>query len=177
MKKRGDECRCIRCREIKGLAPLGKPEISVLEYQASSGTEHFISINDDRDKLIGFCRLRTPSSSAKHFKDSSLLREIHVYGHSVHIGKKGAGSSVQHRGYGKQLMKKAEEITLAHGLSKIAVISGVGVRDYFRKLGYELVGTYMIKKLQIQSKISVFAKKAYFSHHLGYWCYPSHELR
>jgi elongator complex protein 3 len=32
--------------------------------------------------------------------------------------------------------------------NKIAVISGIGVRSYYRKLGYRLSNTYMIKKIK-----------------------------
>jgi len=76
---------------------------------------------------------------------SALIRELHVYGSSVKIGEKGKG--IQHRGFGKKLLEKAEEICKKNNIKKIIVISGVGVREYYRKLGYKKEGVYMVKKL------------------------------
>ena len=100
------------------------------------------------DTLLGFTRLRFPSQCLHPAitPTSALIRELHVYGSTVSIGTQDAGK-VQHRGFGKQLMAKAEEIAKAHGKNKIIVISGVGVRGYYRKLGYEREGPYMVKKL------------------------------
>jgi len=75
---------------------------------------------------------------------SALVRELHVYGAAVQIGKKG---SVQHKGLGKKLLKKAEDIATSKGKNKIVVISGIGVREYYRKLGYKKQGVYMVKNL------------------------------
>ena len=77
-------------------------------------------------------------------KDAAFVRELHVYGQLVQIGKKNE-LATQHKGLGKRLMKKAEEIANKNNSKKIAVISGVGVRGYYQKLGYEKVGTYMVK--------------------------------
>ena len=74
-----------------------------------------------------------------------MVRELHVYGQALNLGK--GGEESQHRGLGKLLMKKAEEITKEKGFNKLRVISGVGVREYYRKLGYELEGAYMVKEL------------------------------
>ena len=68
-----------------------------------------------------------------------------MYGQAVPIGKKG---KIQHQGIGRNLMKKAEEIVNSKGYEKIAVISGVGVRPYYKKLGYKLQGQYMIKNFK-----------------------------
>ena len=77
-----------------------------------------------------------------------MIRELHVYGEAVAIGDKGAEGTIQHKGYGIKLMKKAEEIAKQHGKGKIVVISGIGVREYFRrKLDYALEGPYMIKNI------------------------------
>lgn len=77
-------------------------------------------------------------------KNCAFIRELHVYGQLVKIGKKDVLAS-QHKGLGKQLMAAAEKIAKDHGFKKVAVISGVGVRGYYRKLGYRKVGTYMVK--------------------------------
>jgi len=53
----------------------------------------------------------------------------------------------QHRGLGKLLMAKAEELAKQAGYKKIAVISSIGTRDYYRKLGYTRQGLYLVKDL------------------------------
>ncbi len=126
----GIKCRCIRCREIK-TGEVNNPEIKEYHYIASGGDEYFISA-EENDKIIGFCRLRI-------FEETAFIRELHVYGAAERMGEKGKS---QHRGFGKKLMEKAEEV--AKG-KKIKVISGVGVREYYRKLGYKKEGTYMAK--------------------------------
>jgi elongator complex protein 3 len=135
MVKKGIKCRCIRCREIKN-REIKNPQMKMMEYSASGGKEYFISVEDE-DYLIGFCRLRVAD-------DVAFVRELHVYGAAEQIGEKG---QVQHRGFGKQLMKKAEEIAKNKRVKKIKVISGVGVREYYRKLGYKREGSYMLKKI------------------------------
>lgn len=140
-------CRCIRCREPKG-KKVNWPavEIKVQEYAASKGKEFFISAEDSgQDILIGFCRLRFPSQYLRPeiIPGSALIRELHVYGTATAIGEEGA---VQHRGWGRTLMKKAEEIARAQGKKKMVVISGVGVREYYRQLGYKNEGMYMVKE-------------------------------
>jgi len=100
--------------------------------------------------LIGFCRLRIDSNPGggfiKELSDCSLIREVHVYGHSLGVGS--TGNSSQHRGYGQLLVKTAEEIAIANNYKKVAVIAGVGTREYYKnKCGYHLEGTYMIKNL------------------------------
>ncbi len=135
MDKKGITCRCIRCREIQN-REIKNPELKVLEYDASGGKEYFISI-EENDFIIGFCRLRIADGTA-------FVRELHVYGSAEEIGEKG---QTQHRGFGKQLMKKAEEIAKKNKVKKIKVISGVGVREYYRKLGYKKEKEYMVKKV------------------------------
>ncbi|MBN2457988.1 tRNA uridine(34) 5-carboxymethylaminomethyl modification radical SAM/GNAT enzyme Elp3 [Candidatus Woesearchaeota archaeon] len=148
-------CRCIRCREAghvyktKGLRP-GKVDIIVREYDASSGKEFFISVEDkEQDILLGFCRLRLPGQTLRPeiTKASALVRELHVYGDLAEFGKKAKGHDIQHRGYGKRLLKKAEAIAKENSKKKVVVISGVGVRDYYRKQGYRREGPYMVKSI------------------------------
>ena len=80
--------------------------------------------------------------------DSALIREVHTYGTMVQTTE--SFTSTQNTGLGKSMITKAEQIALNHGYSKIAVISGVGARNYYRKLGYEISGKYgyMTKKLR-----------------------------
>ena len=123
-------------------------QLKVLEYTASRGKEFFISVEDvSQDILVGFLRLRFPSQYLLPgiTSESALVRELHVYGTSTGLGEKG---EVQHRGWGKKLIKKAEELAAAHGKNKLVVISGVGVREYYKKLGYRLESFYMVKYLK-----------------------------
>ncbi|TKJ17645.1 tRNA uridine(34) 5-carboxymethylaminomethyl modification radical SAM/GNAT enzyme Elp3 [Candidatus Woesearchaeota archaeon B3_Woes] len=148
LKKKKIKCRCIRCREIgrfKGKMDDKKIKIKTEHYKASKGNEFFISA-EYKDYIVGFCRLRFPSQSLvkEITKDSALIRELHVYGSMVGVGKKG---EVQHKGVGRLLVKKAENIAKTYYKNKVVVISGVGVRNYYRKLGYKKEGPYMVKSL------------------------------
>lgn len=143
------KCRDIRAREPKGKAiAWDKVEIKVMEYQASQGKEFFISAEDaEQDIIIGFCRLRFPFEFLRSeiTPVSALVRELHIYGTATAIGDEGL---VQHKGWGKKLMQKAEEIAKENGKNKMVVISGVGVREYYQeKLGYAKEGPYMVKYL------------------------------
>ncbi len=146
--EKGIRCRCIRCREaVRRKAE--KPEIVVREYEASGGREFFISVEDlKNDSLIGLCRLRFPSQLLRNeiTEKTAIVRELHVYSKAIAIGEK-SGSSEQHKGYGRKLMEKAEEIAIKNGKEKMIVIAGIGAREYFRKLGYERAGPYMGKKI------------------------------
>ncbi|MBI2134618.1 tRNA uridine(34) 5-carboxymethylaminomethyl modification radical SAM/GNAT enzyme Elp3 [Candidatus Woesearchaeota archaeon] len=126
-------------------------KIKITEYEASNGKEFFIAAEDEKnDILFGYCRLRFPSEFLRPeiTKNSALVRELHVYSAAVEIGKT-SDDSFQHRGIGRQLLKKAEEIAKNNNKDKMVVISGIGTREYFRKFNYELEGPYMVKKWQI----------------------------
>jgi elongator complex protein 3 len=155
MEKRGLFCHCIRCREVReNYDPKEKIYLFREDYEASGGKEIFLSFeNKERRKLFSYLRLRIPSQifeRKKHFipilNDSAIIREIQTFGEMVPIGIK--KFAPQHQGLGKKLVKEAEKITKKEfNLKKIAVISGVGVRDYWRKLRYKLRETYMIRKI------------------------------
>lgn len=154
MKKRGQRCECIRCREPRGQQiNIDEIELFVEEYDASAGKEIFLSYETrDRKTIYAFLRLRFPSqlfSGEKHFlpvlEDAALIREVHTYGKLIAPGKQ--SNAVQHIGLGKRLMAEAEARVQAFGVRKLAVISGVGVREYYRKLGYALEDEYMVKTL------------------------------
>ncbi|MBI2558813.1 tRNA uridine(34) 5-carboxymethylaminomethyl modification radical SAM/GNAT enzyme Elp3 [Candidatus Woesearchaeota archaeon] len=156
-KEKRIKCRCTRCREA-GLNSIQNKNINlenlkikVMEYEASKGKEFFISAEDiENDVIFGYCRLRFPSQSLRQeiTKDSALIREIHVYSAAVQIGKK-SDDSFQHRGIGKKLMTKAEETAKQHGKNKMVVLAGIGAKEYFKKLDYELEGVYVVKDLRI----------------------------
>ncbi len=155
-----------------------KPKLFIKTYTTYGGTEYFLTFEDPkRIAVYGFLRLRIPVNNFKwsrskqknpgivtsllstlrysklfdlmpEIRDAAFVRELHVYGSLVGIGKHSAKDS-QHKGLGKKLMKKAECITKENGFEKLAVISGVGVRGYYRKLGYRKIGTYMVKRLTV----------------------------
>ena len=154
-KKNNWRCRCVRCREIRNDIYDPKDfEFTKTEYETTTGKEIFLSYENEKDnKLAAFLRLRLPSGVDEGFyngelevlKGSALVRELHTYGQLKHIHEKGDQS--QHVGLGRSLMNEAEIIARKAGYKKIAVISGVGVREYYRKLGYKLEGSYMVKYL------------------------------
>ncbi|KAG6619393.1 putative elongator complex protein [Phytophthora cinnamomi] len=178
MIARGTPCKCIRCREVKtDDAAIATAECVVREYEANEGSEYFISFETpDRSKICGFARLRLSQSAGggvfPELEDAALIRELHVYGQLVAAiakSKKAAvnaaasdaeGSHAQHTGFGTQLMMKAEEIARAHGYKKMAVIAGVGVRNFYRRLGFEVEGEgeLMIKHLEDLPPSSVWSK-------------------
>jgi elongator complex protein 3 len=150
MKKQGKKCRCIRCREI-GFVIRDKQfpridnnlKLNVIEYMASHGKEYFLEIINNQDTIFGLVRLRIPKKSKE-----LLVRELHVYGQALEIGKKEKGKT-QHQGLGKELMNEAEKIAKKEKCKKIKVISGVGVREYYKNIDYELDKNkiYMVKNL------------------------------
>ena len=147
-------CKCIRCREIKGyqVSP-SDIRLNVEKYRASGGDEYHISFDTccDKNYLVGFLRLRLAGEASSEavlpsIKGCALIRELHIYSNISDVGNNIEGS-LQHKGYGKQLVAKAEEIARDNGYRKVAIISGTGVRGYYRRLGYQLVDTYMLKDI------------------------------
>ena len=159
-KKRGFVQREIRAREVRGaVINPADYELSVIEYETGSGKEVFLSFDDDKEnRLAAFLRLRLPSASAgrplnfefkaeelKPLRGAAIVRELHTYGKLIPLDEKGTQS--QHMGFGRRLLQEAEKRAKAAGFGKVAIISGVGAREYYRKNGYELEGTYMVKKI------------------------------
>jgi len=145
-------CSCIRCREVRADYDIKEKIIlDRIDYPASDGKEIFLQfVSQDKSKLFAMLRLRVPSEDVfiPALKNSSIIREVHTYGKLAQISQKST-SSPQHIGLGKKLIQEAEKITRKEfGLKKIVVISGIGVRDYYRKLGYTLTETYLAKKLK-----------------------------
>ena len=157
-KKEGWRCHCIRCREVKeNYDPKEKLHLYRQDYESSDGKEIFLSYESkNRERLYSLLRLRIPSQIFKkrgHFlpvlQDSAIIREVHTYGQLEPLSKGGRTSlfSPQHKGLGKKLIREAERIVKEEfWLDKISVISGVGVRNYYKKLCYNLKDSYMVKK-------------------------------
>ena len=140
----GVKCKCIRCREVKRrIENVVSYNLKVIMYKASDADEYFIQAVDKKNKLFGFCRLRL-SVNAVFGSQAAFIRELHVYGELV---PRGAKKKIQHSGIGKKLLTEAEKIAKIKNYERIAIISGVGVRNYYRRQGYRLYKTYLIKKL------------------------------
>jgi len=157
MEELGTKCRDVRTREvgIREIHKKGRPEEIELirrDYTANGGWETFLSYEDvEQDILVGLLRLRKCSDETYRpeltGQPTSIVRELHVYGSVVPVTELDP-AKFQHQGFGTLLMEEAERIAFyEHDSTKIAVISGVGTRNYYRKLGYELEGPYMIKNL------------------------------
>ncbi|MDO5862327.1 MAG: GNAT family N-acetyltransferase, partial [Thermoplasmata archaeon] len=141
MRSMGTPCRCIRCREAGRAEDIVDPdaaELKDLVYEASGGTEHFISI-ESGDRIIGYVRLRLDSNP------EATIRELKVFGHPASIGED--DGDWQHRGFGRRLVAEAERLATENGRSRIRVTSGVGVREYYRSLGYSEDLPYTAKDL------------------------------
>lgn len=142
LQQRGVKCNCIRCRESKETTYVKDFKINIQKYEAADGLEYFISADSQDDKtLYGFCRLRLSNTS---LIAPAIIRELHVYGELMPVGRE---QKTQHRGLGKLLLLEAEKIVIKSGIKKVAIISGVGVRGYYRKTGYKLKDSYMTKSL------------------------------
>lgn len=155
MAEAGKRCSCIRCREIgravhlRGIKPDEKStRLNDLELRAAGATEHFLTFDEEaHDLLVGLLRLR--------LGEVARVRELHVYGWEVAVGTRSSAEDLrapsatafQHKGYGTRLLAEAERIAREAGYPELAVTSGVGVREYYRKLGYSLKGPYMAKQL------------------------------
>ena len=166
MKARGMSCRCIRCREVGLNSYSNKKSLGanlvVRKYNGNSGVEYFLSFESDDEKLIyGFCRLRISDRAGvgvfPELVGAALVRELHVYGQLIptYTDDRTKMPQTQHVGFGKKLMKEAEKIAKSHGKAKIAVIAGIGTRNYYRKLGYHLHkgdGGFLLKSLSSKAE-------------------------
>jgi elongator complex protein 3 len=130
---------------------VGVPRLSRLDYQASGSSEIFLSFEDERQTLFGLLRLRIepePIVSLGSRSPLAIVRELHVFGSEVSLGKRGE-NTLQHRGLGKTLLAEAERIAATEfGTELIAVLSGVGARQYYADLGYSYSSGYMTKNLE-----------------------------
>lgn len=153
MAERRLQCSCVRCREYghrrRGGWTIDEPALRRLDYEASGGREIFLSFEDDWGTLFGLLRLRIQDDAPPSVGSGrvGLVRELHVYGVEVPLGESDP-TSAQHRGLGRGLLGAAEDIARDEfGISRVAVLSGVGAREYYERAGYELNHGYMVKNL------------------------------
>jgi len=161
MEHSGARCRCIRCREYGHRAntgwPVGEPRLARMDYEASGGREVFLSYEDEHETLFGLLRLRVQSAAlpssvegnaVRHPLQQAVVRELHVYGPEVPLRHRETDAA-QHKGLGKALLREAERVARDEaGARELAVLSGVGAREYYRsESGYHLRGDYMVRCL------------------------------
>ena len=136
--RRGLEARDIRAREVRDreVAPDGL-ELRELRYSTSVGEERFLQYVTPDDQLAAFLRLSLPGDSVQipEIATSAMIREVHVYGRLVALGERRAGRS-QHLGLGARLIEHAAGLAAEAGFTDLAVISAVGTRAYYRRLGF-----------------------------------------
>ncbi|MGM0510289.1 MAG: tRNA uridine(34) 5-carboxymethylaminomethyl modification radical SAM/GNAT enzyme Elp3 [Thermoplasmatota archaeon] len=142
MHEKGLSCDCIRCREVgHSEEDVDRSNIGLtkIEYEASGGIEHFLELGEN-GIIVGYARLRT---SDEHIP---ILRELKVVGNMTPVSETGQKNGFQHTGFGRSLVKECEQISRQFDDS-LKVISGIGAREYYRKLGYKLDEPYMVKLL------------------------------
>jgi len=158
LHNQGVKCKCIRCREARK-AKITEKNIKLVKrvYKAGQGYEYFLSFESKNNKkLYAFVRLRLPFKTRNQGvhvlarqlpfgSSTAIIRELHTYGELIPIGSK--KKAVQHVGLGKRLMLEAEKLAKKKGYREIAVISGIGVREYYRRMWYKLDKTYVVKEL------------------------------
>jgi ELP3 family radical SAM enzyme/protein acetyltransferase len=143
----------------------------VRSYRASRGTEYFISFETyDQKAIYGFLRIRIPD---KFYKDQidyydtlnnkGLIRELHVYGSVQKVNSKYMTNNVQHTGFGKKLLQRAEQIAFLSGMNGTVIISGIGVREYYEKRGYYLENNYMVKDFMIYTILRYIVNNIIYS--------------
>ncbi len=149
LREAGAPCRCIRCREIRrDPLPARALELRDLPYASDATTEHFLSYetDDGSDRLAAFLRLSLPRPDQPHpfpeLAGAAMIREVHVYGPALNPGDDSRGEA-QHTGLGAALIDRARAIARAAGYSRLAVISAVGTRAYYGRLGFAPDGLYM----------------------------------
>lgn len=152
LHKRGKACQCVRCREVRtNKVDVNSLRLDDLVYTPAYAEEHFLSYVTPEDKIAGYLRLSLPDTQAPKLpmpdlENAALVREVHVYGQSLAVGQEQAGAA-QHIGLGTALLKKASEIALAKGYSKLAVIAAIGTRKYYESRGFERGELYLVKDL------------------------------
>ena len=155
LARRGEQCGCIRCREVRGHTPDShRLRLDDHVYPAGAADEHFLSFVTPDDRLAAYLRLSLPSPESPplglaDLQGAALVRELHVYGEALDLGEEDA-DAIQHAGLGRQLMSQAEVLAAGAGYARLAVISALGTRGYYGRLGYRLGENYMLKALPVE---------------------------
>jgi elongator complex protein 3 len=156
-RQKGIFCKDIRTREVRDKkCDYSTAKLCVEKYRGSEGDEYFISFEDEKETtLYGFLRLRLCEDTGlcgkdvcfEELRNCALIRELHVYGKVIAVSNISSDVSSQHIGFGTRLLEIAEKMAKDNGYDKIAVISGVGVREYYRKRGYRDGEYFLLKNI------------------------------
>lgn len=150
--RRGQRCRCVRCREVRGQAV--QAEDLVLQdfsYPAGWAEEHFLQFVTPEDRLAGYLRLSLPGPQSldlgmADLQGAALVREVHVYGQALAVGAEQPGAA-QHAGLGRRLIEAAASLAFERGFRRLAVIAAIGTRQYYARRGFEPGELYMVRSL------------------------------
>ena len=152
LKRRGQVCRCVRCREIRR-EKVKAEQLELIDeiYHPAYAEEHFLSYVTPEDRLAGYLRLSLPTVDAPDtgmadLDGAALIREVHVYGQSIEVGEARQGAA-QHIGLGTQLLERAEVIAREAGFKRLAVIAAVGTRVYYESRGFTRSAFYMVRAI------------------------------
>jgi elongator complex protein 3 len=152
LKRRGLACQCVRCREVRNhkVTP-DDLKLDDLEYQAGGSQEHFLSFVTPDDHLAGFLRLslpgaQSPPTGMPDLERAAIIREVHIYGQSLAVGAEERGAA-QHIGLGSRLIQYAQDLARAQGYPRLVVISAIGTRRYYQRLGFKQGELYMVMDL------------------------------
>ncbi|KAF0109154.1 MAG: hypothetical protein FD146_198 [Anaerolineaceae bacterium] len=161
LARRGIRCQCIRCREVRGeKVEAGSLRLDDLVYHPDGAEEHFLSFVTPEDRIAGFLRLSlpgpdspragtgttSPATGLTDLEGAAIIREVHVYGQSLGVGKEQTGAA-QHAGLGTRLLAEAERIARAKSYRRMAVIAAVGARQYYLERGFVRGELYLTKIL------------------------------
>jgi len=153
VKRRGEHCSCIRCREVRGKTiDAENLDMQDMVYQAAGAEEHFLQFTTADDRLAGYLRLSLPEQDPYEvlglddLRGAAMIREVHIYGQSLPVGAEQDGAA-QHAGLGTRLINRAEEIARERGYQRLAVISAIGTRRYYHARGFVEGSLYQYKHL------------------------------
>jgi elongator complex protein 3 len=159
MDQLGLRCQCIRCREygfrVRDGWNIGEPQLTRQDYEASGGREIFLSFEDDGETLWGMLRLRIQNQPVANLgveigRNVALIRELHIFGPELALTQR-QESAAQHKGLGRALLREAERLARDEFRRNwIAILSGVGAREYYRAEGYQLRADYMVKNISAE---------------------------
>jgi elongator complex protein 3 len=140
LAKQNQQSKDIRAREI-GQRKVAMSDLHLDEtwYESSCSDEVFLQYITNERQIAGFLRLSLPHDEppiVDELQGAAMIREVHVYGQSLGIGESEEGRA-QHLGLGKQLIERAVTIARERGYQRLAVISAIGTREYYRKRGFD----------------------------------------
>jgi elongator complex protein 3 len=156
LERRGSVMQDIRSREIRDQqVEADELQLKITDFTGQNvwgeTDEKFIEFVNREDKICGFLRLSLPKKSGQHFiselANAAIIREVHVYGVSQKIGGRGKRGSSQHLGLGKKLIEKSKQLAKESGFDRLAVISAIGTKEYYRKRSFEDQGLYQVCEL------------------------------